>query len=118
MVAEALVPIFIVLGFLAAFVLSYFYYIRAKHTEKMVMIEKGYQPPVKQPKVRKKKSNLSLKWGIVIISLAIGLFMGFLVATSTTVHPVISYFSLIMLFGGTGLVLNHYLELKIKDQEI
>ncbi|MBN1950172.1 MAG: hypothetical protein JW801_03160 [Bacteroidales bacterium] len=115
--AEAITSISIVLGFLSAFVVSILYYLRAKHQEKMSMIEKGYQPPIQQAK-KKNNSSASLKWGIFIISLAVGLFLGYILESQTTIEGVIAYFSMILLFGGSGLVLNHYLEQKNNAERV
>lgn len=110
-VVEAIAAILIVLACLGSVVFSLYYFLRARHQQRMAMIEKGYEPPAPQ---KKDRSLLPLKWGVFFIGISIGLFLGYVIATVTRINGVISYFSMILLFGGAGLIFNYYLESRIK----
>lgn len=114
-ITETITSMSISLAFFAAIVLSLYFYFRARHQERMAMIEKGYQPP---PSPKKDLSLRSLKWGVFFIGLALGLFMGYVLATYTRIDGVISFFSMIMLFGGASLIFNYYLERKSNNLKI
>ncbi len=97
---EILVP----LGFFAAVVLSIYFVSSALHKQKMAMIEKGLW---EKPKTKKDK-NQGMKAGILLIGLGIGIFAGYLLGEFTVINAVVSYFSMILLFGGAALILNNF----------
>jgi len=101
---EALIPI----AFIAAVVLSLFFYYRTRNQERMAMIEKGFELQEK-----KTKTYQTLKTGIFFIGIALGLFFGYLLKKYTTIDEVISFFIMVLLFGGISLVVNHFIILKL-----
>ena len=101
---EALIP----LAFMAAVVLSLFFYFKTRNQERMAMIEKGFELQEKRT-----KTYLTLKTGIFFIGIALGLFFGYLLKNNTEVDEVISYFVMVLLFGGISLVANHFITLKL-----
>ncbi|MGD2035577.1 MAG: hypothetical protein PVF73_11005 [Bacteroidales bacterium] len=106
---ETLVPI----AFFAAVVLSLFFYFKTRNKERMAMIEKGFEL-----KEKKSKPYQALRTGVFFIGVALGLFFGYLLKRYTTVEEEISYFSMILLFGGLSLVVNHYIILKLTKKEV
>ena len=101
---EALIP----LAFMAAVVLSLFFYFKTRNQERMAMIEKGFELQEKRT-----KTYLTLKTGIFFIGLALGLFFGYLLKKYTVIDEEISFFVMVLLFGGISLVVNHYITLKL-----
>jgi hypothetical protein len=90
---------------LVGFIFYYFFHIRNK--ERMALIEKGadasmfYTP--------KKQNPLAvLKWALLIIGLAFGLFVAVLLDTLTDLQEPI-YFAMIFLFGGLGLLTYYFI---------
>lgn len=90
---------------LVGFVFYYFFHIRNK--ERMALIEKGadanmfYTP--------KKQNPLAvLKWALLIIGVAIGLFIASLIDYYTDMEEAI-YFAMILLFGGLGLLTYYFI---------
>lgn len=77
--------------------------------ERIMLIEKGIDAPSfhSQP-----KGVLALKLGLLFIGVAIGMIIGAVLVETTTLHEEASYFSMIFLFGGIGLVISHFLEKK------
>jgi len=101
---DALVPI----AFMATVVLSLFFYFRTRNQERLAMIEKGFELQEKRT-----KTYLTLKTGIFFIGIALGLFFGYLLKKNTEIDEVISYFVMVLLFGGISLVVNHFIILKL-----
>ena len=114
-VTETITSIVITLALFATILLSLYYYFRARNQVKMAMIEKGYQPPQKSNGTN--KSLRSLKFGTFFIGIGVGIFFGYLMTAFTVINPVVSYFFMILLFGGVGLVINYYLESKINKKK-
>jgi len=48
-----------------------------------------------------------LKWGIFLIALAVGVITGF--ALSTVINEVAAFFTMILFFGGLGLIVAHFI---------
>lgn len=102
-----LTPVFvlaIIFGFSYAVI-----YLIVRKKERMALLERGVDAsffinPVKQ------QSFIALKFGLLFIGLAIGIFAGGLLNHLTPMDQEESYFSMIFLFGGLGLVINHYME--------
>ena len=105
---ENLEDILIPIAFFAAVVLSLFFYYRTRNQERLAMIEKGFEF-----KEKKSVPYLTLKTGIFFIGLALGLFFGYLLKKYTVIDEEISFFVMVLLFGGISLVVNHYITLKL-----
>ncbi len=108
---EAITAMFFFLTFFGMiFGIVYF-----RNRENMAMIERGMNPrsiPIAP------KPFISLKYGLLLCGVGLGLFLAFLLNEYMTNHgsadrnfPQI-YFSLIALFGGLGLVLSYRIEKK------
>ena len=98
------------LGFFVAIVLSVKYVTASKNKEKMALIEKG----VDLSKIYQKKDyrNFTLKSGMFLVGIALGLFLGYLLAEISDINVVVSYFSMILLSGGASLILFHWYNIK------
>ena len=94
------------LAFFVALVLSIKYITSARAKEKMALIEKGVD--ISQIYQKKDYQNATLKMGMFLVGIAVGLFFGYLLAEMSNINQVVSYFSMILLFGGTSLILFHW----------
>jgi len=88
--------------------------------EKMSMIERGMDPGISKSRQVAPKPFLSLKFGLLLVGLGIGL----LLALFTTVNlylkeeqNVAVYFGCIGIFGGLGLIVSYIIEKKWLDQQ-
>ena len=108
-----LTGIIMTLGFFVAIVLSVKYISAARNKEKMALIEKG----VDMSEIYQKKDyrNATLKSGMFLVGIAIGLFFGYFLTEITSINDVVSYFSMILLFGGGSLIIFHWYNSKQPD---
>lgn len=82
------------------------YFIKTKNEERIKLIEKGINPD-EGLNVSEYRKQTNLKNGVLLISLAIGLFLGhLLVINYDTLDSFITYLSMLLLFGGVGLLIN------------
>lgn len=101
------------LGFFVAIVLTVKYVSAARNKEKMALIEKG----VDLSEIYQKKDyrNATLKSGMFLVGLAVGLFFGYFLTEISSINAVVSYFSMILLFGGASLIIFHWYNNKQLD---
>lgn len=82
-----------------------------QHKERKLLLEKGADPSIFQlPKVQKVHS---LRYGLLLIGIALGIFLGSLMAESASMPEEAAYFSMVFLFGGIALVVSYFLEKKM-----
>lgn len=87
-----------------------------RHKERQALIEKGMD--LSSLVVDKKCSTLeSLKYGILLIGLAIGILIGNILDAYTGLNEEVSYFSMIFLFGGIALLLFYTMARKHEDSK-
>lgn len=98
----------IVVSHAAIFGILYFYF-RSRNRERMLMIEKGVDPSIFMKK-QKNASSVALKYGLFFAGLAIGVLLGAILAQNTALNEVAAYFSMILLFGGSGLLLYYVID--------
>ena len=101
------------LSFFVAIVLTVKYISAARNKEKMALIEKG----IDISEIYKKKDyrNATLKSGMFLVGIALGLFVGFFLTEISSINAVVSYFSMILLFGGLSLIIFHWYNNKQSD---
>ncbi|MBE9491847.1 MAG: hypothetical protein IMY70_03090 [Bacteroidetes bacterium] len=102
-----LTPIFVLLiifGFIYGIV-----FLAVRKKERMTLLEKGADPKTFHFEPMK---AVTLKWGLVLIGVAIGILMGNILDTYGVLDDEASYFSMIFLFGGIALVISYFLEKK------
>lgn len=101
------------LAFFVAVVLTVKYISAARNKEKMALIEKGVDISVIYQK--KDYRNATLKSGMFLVGVAMGLFIGYFLTEISSINAVVSYFSMILLFGGASLIVFHWYNNKQPD---
>ncbi len=97
--------------FLAIFAILYVYW-TTRTKERLALIEKGADASIF--KTESSKYAL-LKWGIFLIALAVGVITGF--ALSSVINEVAAFFTMILLFGGIGLIVAHFITNSLAKKE-
>ena len=84
-------------------------YLSVRRKERMALIESG-----QDAKIFNMESNasISLKFSLLMIGLGLGALVGYILEESTGMEEGISYFSMILLFGGIGLMVYYFLARK------
>lgn len=83
-------------------------FLMTRNRERMAMIEKGAEPAV----FANNKNRLSIKIGLLAIGIALGILFGQMVAHLSTMDLEPATFSMIFLWAGIGLVVEHFLARK------
>ncbi len=91
-------------------------YLRNKNKERMLIMEKEIDPEMLKTEL-KPSGYISLKVGVFLIGLAVGIIVGALLVNYTFIFPdeQVSYFSSIFLFGGLSLILSNFIGKSKKD---
>ncbi len=81
-------------------------YLSVRRKERMALIESG-----QDAKIFNMESNVSpsLKFGLLLIGLALGALIGNILEEATALDNEVAYFSMILLFGGIGLLIYYYI---------
>ncbi len=98
---EILIPIIAVGGFFTTVIVWVYMHYSSRHRERMALIETGKDASIFE--TPKQESKKSLKLGIVGVMSGIGLFLGSIL-DRIGMQSEVAYFSMILLFGGIGLV--------------
>lgn len=85
-----------------------------RHRERKALIEKGLSAEL-LVSASKDRTQESLKYGILLVGLAIGILIGNILDTYTRMSEEVSYFSMIFLFGGIALLTFYSLTKKQKN---
>ena len=97
--------------FLALFAILYVYW-TTRTKERLALIEKGSDASIFKTKTSK---YALLKWGIFLIALAVGVITGY--ALSNVINEVAAFFTMILLFGGIGLIVAHFITNSLAKKE-
>ena len=89
-------------------------YTALRHKERMMLIKTGGQASSLET-----KGNIlgSLKWGMIFIGIGLGIIIGKIVASNTSMEEEAAFFSMICLFGGSALMLYYIFANRMKDSE-
>jgi hypothetical protein len=92
-------------------------YLGIRRKERMAMMEKGVDASMFL--TPRKKSTLSLKYGLLLIGVALGILIGKLLATTEAFRfeEEAAYFSMIFLFGGMALIIHYFMDKKMTENE-
>jgi len=84
-------------------------YLFMRRKERLALIEKGVDASIFEIP---KKSLSSLKWGMLLIGIGIGILLGKILSVYTSLEEEPAFFSMICLFGGIGLIIYHLIARK------
>lgn len=96
----------------------FYVWIITRNKERMALIEKGADASIffnKRQGSGRARTVLGL--GMFLLGIAIGIFLGAVLASTTVLPEGVSYSSMIILFGGLSLVIFYFLDLKLARKE-
>ncbi len=98
-----LVAVLLIFGGLpTVIVLVYYFGRKAKHKERLALIEKGLDPSVYMHE--ETSSNNALMWGLLILGIGLGSFLGYILSVYSSMGQEYMMPSLSLVFGGLGLI--------------
>jgi len=103
------IPITAILGFVGLMIILR----KFDNDEKMAMIEKGMTLPQKQS--TNVNPTSALRWGCLFVGVGLGIFVANMIASVKQDNKAL-YPALIMFFGGAGLLVSYYIQLKIDER--
>jgi len=96
----------------------FYVFLTTRNKERLSMIEKGADASMfLTRKGDRGNTYYTLKFGMLAVGIAIGLLVGSIIAETTNLPEEVAYFSMIFLFGGISLIVNHFMEVKQKKKE-
>jgi hypothetical protein len=113
MQVEILIPI----AFFATVFGIVYIVVSAINKEKLAMIEKGLDASFFKDKPKSSHGRyLSLQFGLLLVGFALGLLVGNMLETYTSLEDEVAYFSMIFLFGGISLLTYYLIMKKLKPE--
>lgn len=94
------IPIVSVVGFFVSIIYWVHIYYTSRHRERMALLESGQDASIFQKRPRPERI---LKYGILLFAIGAGILTGYLLE-EMGMDDEASYFSMIFLFGGAGLI--------------
>lgn len=88
-------------------------FIKASHLERMAKIEKGIDTNASTNQAK----FLSLKIGLLMIGIACGILLAYILEQTTTINGEVFYPSFILLFGGISLIISFFWTNKLNKKQ-
>jgi hypothetical protein len=108
------IPILMIITILISLIIGY--YMKTKNQERLRMIDKGINPDG-DLSISEYRKQTNLKNGILFISLGIGLLIAhILVLTIDKLDKFLTYFIMLLIFGGIGFLINYWILRKSSDK--
>lgn len=111
---ENAIPIilFIVSG-AVIFGVMYVYY-TTRNRERMALIEKNADPSILKSGSNGSFRLFPIKFGMLLMGIGLGILFGSILQATTVLKEEVAYFSMIFLFGGTGLFASYFVGKKLQ----
>lgn len=93
-----------------------FVWLSTRNKERLALIEKGADASLWTVK-KSHRTNYTLKFGMLAVGIGIGILVGSLLDTYTTLSEEVAFPSMIFLFGGGFLIANAMIEKKQASED-
>jgi len=104
----AVLILLVIFGSLVTLILGAVH-MKNKNKERMAILANGADPSLLKDDYKPAK-NSGLKLGILFISIALGIILGFIFESNYFIPEGVAYFSAIFLFGGFGLLIGSFID--------
>nr|WP_319399834.1 DUF6249 domain-containing protein [uncultured Carboxylicivirga sp.] len=112
---EGALAIIFIFGGIPAIIISLSYF-KTRRIERTALIAAGKDASIFDQLNSKPKHYLSLKYGMFMVGLAVGVMMGAVLESYTMMYESAAYISMVLLFGGLSLVLFYLIQKKLNDE--
>jgi CBS domain containing-hemolysin-like protein len=109
-------PILVPLIVFASIFGMVYVWLTTRNKERLALIEKGADASLWNVK-RSNRTNYTLKIGMLAVGIGIGVLVGSLLESYTTLDEGVAFPSMIFLFGGAFLIANAMIENKTREKE-
>lgn len=103
--AGIIIPVLAIGGFFASTIIFVYMFFSSRHRERMALIDSGQDASIFSRKFNNKEN---LKFGVVAVMSGLGLLAGEFLQKAG-LEDFVAYFSMVLIFGGTGLILYYFL---------
>lgn len=110
---EGALAIIFIFGGIPAIIISLAYF-RNRRIERTALIASGKEATIFE--YGKPKHYLSLKYGMLLVGLAIGVLLGSVLEVNTNIPEPMAYLSMVLLWGGLSLILFYGIHKKLKEE--
>ena len=110
-----LAPVIIMFTLIVTAGVTFYFFLKARHAERMAMIEKGSAPSLDW-KPAPSNNFFGVKIGMLFVGIGFGILLAFIISQFTVDEPAL-YPGLMLLFGGGSLVLSYFLELRLSQKD-
>lgn len=107
-----MIPIITVIGIITMIIFLRYY----ENIERMALIEKGLNPYTNKPKQRLNPS-VTLRFALLSIGAGSGILFANVLINTTGIIEEVAFFSMILIFGGLGLLASYLFELRMSKKE-
>lgn len=114
---QGMVALFIPISFIVGLFTMIIFLRQYENAEKMAMIEKGMDPSKSTTKSRWVNPAGALRFGLLAVGAGIGLFIGSVIGSYTSIDYEVAVFAFMLTFGGGGLVLSWMIQLRLDEKE-
>ena len=105
---EMLIPLFAIVGTFASIIIFTYMYFSSRNRERMALIERDKDASIFASDGPKSTGSNSLKYGILAISIGLGIFLANYFERNAILDDEVAYFSLIPIMAGLGFLLYYF----------
>ena len=89
-------------------------YLAFRHKERITLIRSGMNASSLET-----KGNIlgSLKWGMIFVGIGLGIIIGKIISSTTSMEEEAAFFSMICLFGGIALMIYYIVANRFKEKD-
>ena len=106
------ITLFIISG-AVIFGVLYVYY-TTRNRERMALIEKNADPSILKSESNGSFRLFPIKFGMLLMGIGLGILFGSILHATTILQEEVAFFSMIFLFGGTGLFGSYFVGRKLQ----
>lgn len=112
-ISPILIPVSAIVGAFAMIILLR----KFENDERMAMIEKGLNPHMPKPRQPRSTAMVTFHFAAIAIGVSLGLLVGNVLYNVIHIHRGIAYLSMVLMFGGLGLLVSYFVQLKHDEKE-
>lgn len=110
-------PVIIMFTLIVTAGATLYFFLKARHAERMAMIEKGNLDQSWKPFKSQSTSFIGIKIGMLFFGIGLGILAAFIIHRMLGGDQSALYPGLMFLFGGGSLVLSYFVELRFNREE-